>query len=128
MTASRNCGFVEPGKAKILIQRGTLNFSLFRQLQGVIDLDSQIANCAFKFGVTQKQLHGPEVFGSFINERCLGAAHRVSAKGCRVEPNAGHPGFYNPRILSGGYVRAGMNPAGKQKIVIFESSMFDPLE
>lgn len=39
-----------------MVQRERSNFSLFLQLQGIINFDSQIANRAFEFGVTEKQI------------------------------------------------------------------------
>ena len=43
------------------------DLGLFRQLQGVIDLDSEISHSAFNFAVAQEQLHGPQVFRSLVD-------------------------------------------------------------
>ncbi len=39
--------------------RRASDFSLLGDLQGVVDLDAEVTDCAFEFGVTQEQLDSP---------------------------------------------------------------------
>jgi hypothetical protein len=42
-----------------------------------------------QLGVTKQELHGPQVLGSFVDQRCLGPSHAVSAIGLRIESQVG---------------------------------------
>ena len=55
--------------------RGDSDLGLFRQLQGVIDLDSEISHSAFNFAVAQEQLHGPQVLRSLVDQRRFRPSH-----------------------------------------------------
>jgi hypothetical protein len=44
-----------------------LGFGLFRQLQGVFYLHTEVANRAFELRVAQEELHGAQVPGSSID-------------------------------------------------------------
>lgn len=57
----------------------TLHLRLFRQLQGVIDIDSQIPDGAFELGMSEKQLNSPDVLRSPVDEGSFRPAHRVSS-------------------------------------------------
>ena len=45
-----------------------------RNGNGIIDLNSQVANRSFKLGVPEQKLNGPQIAGLSINKRCFGAA------------------------------------------------------
>jgi hypothetical protein len=65
-----------PASVRALV--GTdLNFSLLSHFERVAYLDPEISNRAFKFRVTKKQLHGPEILGAPVNQRSPGATHRM---------------------------------------------------
>ena len=55
--------------------RGDSDLGLFRQFQGVIDLDSEISHSAFNFAVAQEQLHGPQVLRSLVDQRRFCPSH-----------------------------------------------------
>ena len=55
------------------------------------------------FGVAKQELHGPQVAGSTIDERCLCSPQRMSAKEIRIEPDAGDPFRKEPCILPHGH-------------------------
>jgi hypothetical protein len=44
-----------------------LHLSLFRDLKRVVDLDPEVSNGAFKFGVPEQQLNRPEILGSPVD-------------------------------------------------------------
>jgi len=43
---------------------------LFSYREGVIDLNAEVSDGAFDFGVAEQELHGPQVAGSTIDQRC----------------------------------------------------------
>lgn len=47
---------------------------LFRDLEGVIDLDAEVPHSGLQIGVPEEQLHGTQIFGAPIDRRCPGAA------------------------------------------------------
>jgi hypothetical protein len=50
---------------------GISDIDLFSYCEGIIDLDAEISDGAFDFGVAKQKLHGREVPGSTIDQRCL---------------------------------------------------------
>ena len=50
-----------------------LDFSMFRHLQGIIDLNSEVSYRAFELFMPKKQLNGPEVLGAPVDQSGLGA-------------------------------------------------------
>ena len=58
-----------------------LNISLFSNVQRIIHLDPEIAYRAFQFGVAKQKLYDAKVFGTPVDQRGLGPAHRVGAIG-----------------------------------------------
>jgi hypothetical protein len=40
---------------------------LFSYREGVIDLDAEVSDGVFDFGVAEQELHGPQVTGSTID-------------------------------------------------------------
>jgi hypothetical protein len=44
---------------------------LFRNREGIIDLDAEVSDGAFDFGVAKQELHRPQVTGSTIDQRRL---------------------------------------------------------
>jgi hypothetical protein len=46
-----------------------LDLGLLGYLEGVIDLDAQVADCGLKLGVTQKQLYRAQILRSPIDQR-----------------------------------------------------------
>jgi hypothetical protein len=51
------------------------NVGLLRHFKRVIDFDSQIAHGAFNFGMTQQQLHCPQIPGAPVNQRRFGSSY-----------------------------------------------------
>ena len=49
----------------------TSDVNLFGNVEGVINLDAQVSDSAFNFGVTQQQLDGPKVSSAAIYQRRL---------------------------------------------------------
>jgi len=49
------------------------NVDLFRKCEGVVDIDAEISNNALYLGVTKQELHGPQIPGTAVDQRCLGS-------------------------------------------------------
>jgi hypothetical protein len=47
---------------------------LFCYCQGIVDLDAEVSNGAFNFGVTEQELDGSQITGASVDEGCFGSA------------------------------------------------------
>jgi hypothetical protein len=56
-----------------------LNLRTLGESERILNINAQISNGAFKFGVAEQNLHSPQVAGLFVNNRCLGPTQRVGA-------------------------------------------------
>jgi hypothetical protein len=45
---------------------------LFRYREGIIDLDAEKSDRTLDLRETQQELHGPQVAGAPVDQRCLG--------------------------------------------------------
>jgi len=77
-----------------------LDFSLLRNLQCVIDLNSKVPNGAFQFGMAKQKLDGPQVLFSLVAQCRLGPSHAVRAIDCRIESDDGNPLVLDPSVLA----------------------------
>ena len=77
------------------------HLSLLRQFQCIVNINPQVSDRAFQFGVAQEQLNGPDVLGSPIDQRGLGSPHGVGAVKGRVKSDRGNPSFHDTGILAG---------------------------
>jgi hypothetical protein len=56
---------------------GISDINLFRNCQGVIDLDAKISDCAFDLGMPEQELDRPQVARPPINQGGLRASQRM---------------------------------------------------
>ena len=70
-----------------------------------------------QLGMTQQKLYSPEVLGSPVNQRCLGASQAMRAVGSRVEPYFPEPGIKQPGVLPCRDVQGGVHPTGKEEVL-----------
>jgi hypothetical protein len=68
-----------------------LRLRLLRHFKGVVNLNPEIPYGTFQFGVTEKQLHCPQILGSPIDQRCFRARQRVSAVAGRIQSQLHDP-------------------------------------
>jgi hypothetical protein len=54
-----------------------LNVDLLRYGKGIVHIDPKIPNSAFYLGVTEKKLHGSQIPGAAVDERCFSSPQRV---------------------------------------------------
>jgi hypothetical protein len=59
------------GRACLLCP-GSSDVDLFRYGKGIIDLDSEVPDSTFDLGVTEQELHGPQITSTSVNQGCLG--------------------------------------------------------
>jgi len=86
---------------------------LFSYREGIIDLNAEVSDGAFDFGVAKQELHGPQVAGSTIDERCLCSPQRMGAKEIRIEPDGGDPFRKEPCLLPRGHALSKAASAGE---------------
>ena len=48
-----------------------LDFQIFGKANRVVDIDAEIADCAFQFAVPEQQLAGAQITSLFIDQRTL---------------------------------------------------------
>jgi len=77
------------------------DINLFGNRERIVNLDAEIAHCAFDLGVAEQELDGSQIACAAVNQRCLGPAQGVRAKHPRVKPNACHPVGEQASILAG---------------------------
>ena len=51
----------------------------FRESDGVVNVYAEVANGILDVGVTQQDLHGPQVAGRLVDQRSFRSPHRVRA-------------------------------------------------
>src|SRR5262249_24597383 len=71
-------------------------------LEGVVDLDTEVVNRAFNPPVAQKELSRPQVADPAIDDRHLGPPHGMRGVFQRVEADAVHPFGDEARVLARG--------------------------
>ena len=59
------------GRACLLCP-GSSDVNLFRNGEGIIDLDTEVPDSAFDLGVTEQELHGAQIAGTSVDQGCLG--------------------------------------------------------
>ncbi len=61
-----------------------LHVCLFRDFQGVFDLNAKVLDRTLKLRMAQQKLHSSQILGALIDQRGLRSAQRVSAVSRRV--------------------------------------------
>jgi hypothetical protein len=87
---------------------------LLRDAERIIDLDAEVANCAFELRVPEEQLHRPQVAGLLLNLRHLCSPHRVRPISRAIETGGCHPVMDDTRVLPCRDVRLVMKALGKR--------------
>ena len=52
---------------------GSSDVDLLGHFQRIVDLDAEITHRAVEVGVSEQQLHGPEILGAPVDQGCLGS-------------------------------------------------------
>ena len=68
-----------------------LDINLFGDGQGVINIDTEVADGALDLRVSEKQLHRAQITCFPVDERCFRPSQRMGAKFGRIEPNTANP-------------------------------------
>ncbi len=53
---------------------GNSDLNLFRYREGIVYFDAEIPDRTFDLRVTEQELHGSQIAGASVNQRCLGPA------------------------------------------------------
>ena len=103
-------------RAAVLCSYLCSDVDLLGDLDGVIDLDAEVAHGAFDLRMSEQKLHGSEVAGSPVDQHRLRASQRVRAELRRVEPDAGHPFLHEPSVLPRGQSALAVATTGEQEL------------
>lgn len=104
-----------------------LEIDLLRDLQSVVDLNTEVSDCAFQLVVTQEQLAGAEVSGFLIDQRHLGPPKAMCAVRTGVEIDHTNPAVDEARVLACSDMPAGIAAAWEQPIVRPLAPEFKPV-
>jgi hypothetical protein len=77
-----------------------LHFGLLSHFKRVVDFDAEVSHRALELGMSEQQLHGPEVLRPPIDQRRFGAAQRMGAVRGRVQSDLVHPAANDPGALT----------------------------
>ena len=103
-----------------------LDLSLLRHFESVVNLDPKVADCAFQLDVPEQQLHDPKVLRAAVDQRGLGAPHRVRPVVGAVEPELLDPRFHNSSVLASRQMSRRSKPARKQWVLRSQPGVSDP--
>lgn len=81
------------------VESARSDFGSFGQLEGIFDVNAEIADGAFNLGMPQKDLNGAQVAGRLLDDRRLGAPKRVRVVILGLEADPGYPLPYQPGVL-----------------------------
>jgi hypothetical protein len=87
------------GRAERQLYPGNSDVDFLRDLDRVINLDTEVANGALDLGVAEKQLNGTWIAGPLLDQRCFDPSKRVRTELQRIETNARTPLIDETRIL-----------------------------
>src|ERR1700693_3693353 len=91
------------------------DINLFCYGQGIIDLDAEVSDGAFDLGVSEQKLHGSQVAGALVDQRCLCSSEGVGAKEMWLQPDAGNPLGDKACVLPRRHAPSRATPNGEQK-------------
>jgi len=77
--------------------------------------------------MAKQQLDRTQVLGAAVDQRVLGAPHRVGSVVRRIEAQFLDPPVQDPRVLPGTKVRRPMGAARKQEVLRSQPGLLDPL-
>jgi hypothetical protein len=66
-----------------MLRPGSSDVNLFRNGEGVIDLDTEVPDSAFDLGVTEQELHGSQITSTSVEPWF------VVVNGCRIDVGLG---------------------------------------
>src|SRR5215469_11526019 len=96
---------------------GTLHLGLFRNFQGIVDVDAEIPDGALQLAVPQQQLDDSQILGAAVDQRRLGPPHRVRTVRSWIKHDGLHPPTNDSCVLASGQVRGLAQAAGEEVIV-----------
>jgi len=82
----------ELGRARQLCP-GTSDVDFLGDLDGVVNLDAEVADGALDFGVSKQQLNSAQVAGPAVDQRGLGSPQRMRPERQRIEADASEIDF-----------------------------------
>lgn len=74
----------------------------------------------------KEELYGPQVPRAPVNQGGFGSTQGMCAVLGRVQPELGHPGLHDSRVLAGGDVRGVVNPAREEIILVLQMGFANP--
>jgi hypothetical protein len=101
---------------------GGSKLNLLRDAEGVIDLDTEIADGAFELRMSEEELYGSQVACLLVNLSRLGAAHRMRAVRRSIKTGTLNPSVDDTRVLASREVRLLPGTARKQVLTPYATT------
>ena len=92
------------------------NLSLLGDLEGIVDLDSEIPDRALQLCVSKKEVNGSQILRPSINEGRLGPPNRVRSVRRGIKADLLHPTIYDAGILPSAEMRRRVQPTWEQVV------------
>ena len=106
---------------------GTSDINFLGDLKGVVDLYTEVANCAFNLGNGRAKIACTQVCSATVDQRRFGSTHRMRGEFAGIEANAGlipagHTGASSRARLDLGVLDTGIRRAcARYREVVVES-------
>jgi hypothetical protein len=79
---------------------GTSDVDFLDDLDSIVNLNTEVADSAFYFGVAEQELNCTQISGSAVDQGCFGSAKGMRTEFQPIETDAGDPLADQPCILS----------------------------
>ena len=99
---------------------------LFRHLQGIVNLDSEVPYRRLDAAVAEEELDSAQVFRAAVDQSRLRPPHRVRAVAHWIQPNVLDPPVDDSGVLAGADVGRFVQAARTQEIVRLKPCPVDP--
>src|SRR4029453_2973616 len=103
-----------------------LDLGLLGDFQGIVNLNAEIPDGALELRVPEQQLHGSEISGPSVDQRCFRAPQRMRPVCGWVETDTLNPRPDNPGILSSRKVRRLRHATRKKELLWLQMRRSDP--
>jgi len=90
-----------------------LEFDLLRDLERIVDLDTEIPNCALKLRMAEEQLNRSQIAGPLVDLRGLRPSHGVGSISQSVEADSRDLSVNDARVLAGRQAGSGVRATWK---------------
>ena len=119
-------GALRSGSSRWAGSRGQSDLRPLREGQGVLDVDTEIPNGVLDLGMAEKDLHGAQVAGCLVDDRCLGPPQRMRTIFLAAKADPYDPLIDETRILAGAEMIGMVDTAWEHVIAQRSAAALEP--